>query len=103
MDSLKVRVTKRRHELEDELGKLPPGHHTRRDIEQALGVADDLLTGDLDHMSEVVSVGLTRWLEVNKYLGEHHEAKAPGLPRLSTSAAASPPPSIDDGWGRHRS
>jgi len=102
MDSLKVRVMNRRRELEDELGKLPPDNHTRRDIEHSLGIADNLLTGDLDHMSEVVSVGLARWLEVNKYLGEHHEAKAPGLPRLSTSAAASHP-SIDDSWGRTRS
>lgn len=92
METLKNRVTARRQALEQELSKLGPDDHSRKDIEQALGAVDSLITGDLDHMSEVVSVSLSHWLETSKYLGEHHDAKTSSLPRLSTSRAAVGPP-----------
>jgi len=98
MESLKTRVMERRAKLQSNLREMEPENHTAKDIEQALSAVDALITGDLDNMSEVVSAGLSRWLETNKYLGEHEEAKAAPLPRLSMSSAAVEAP-VDATWG----
>lgn len=99
MESLKTRIMNRRAELHSELRNLEPENHTAKDIQQALTAVDELITGDLDHMSEVVAAGLSKWLETSKYLGEHHEAKAPPLPRLSMSKAAVEAPASETSWG----
>jgi hypothetical protein len=103
MESLKTRVMHRRAELQSELRNLEPESHTAKDIQQALTAVDELITGDLDDMPAVVSAGLSRWLETSRYLGEHHEAKTPALPRLSMSKAAVDAPatetSTETSWG----
>lgn len=42
---------------------------TRSDIETALGALKALLTGDLDHIPDVVAAELSQWIETSKYLG----------------------------------
>jgi hypothetical protein len=52
----------------DHLGeKGSPG--TRRDIEAALKALAQLMTGDLDHIPQAVTLEMTKWLERSKHLG----------------------------------
>jgi hypothetical protein len=48
--------------------------HSRTEIERALGSLIPMLTGDLDHVPDMVSRDLTRWLDVNKRVGVAQEA-----------------------------
>ncbi len=68
---LRIACEKRRAELEQSLEFLGKDGSagTRKDIEEALVSLSGLLTGDLDHIPSMVSEQLSRWLELNKYLG----------------------------------
>jgi len=72
---LKTRVEMRKRELQTAAAGLEPTDHTRQDIEAALAAIEGLLTGDLDNMPQMVSADLNRWLERNKYLGQHPGAE----------------------------
>ncbi len=66
-----VRVLARKDELEDALANL--GQHEgllRQAIETALATAFALMTGELDHPSDVIARDLNRWLERNKHLAQ---------------------------------
>ncbi|HTJ44628.1 MAG TPA: hypothetical protein VL463_21130 [Kofleriaceae bacterium] len=73
---LRARVEIRKHELQAEMDKLPPGA-PRLDLERAIGTLDGLLTGDLDNIPPVVAAQLSQWLEANKHLAEHPAAAPP--------------------------
>jgi hypothetical protein len=87
-DSLITRVEARRRELQIAAARLEPTNHTRQDIEAALAAVAGMLTGDVDHIPPMVSLDLSRWLERNKYLGEHHEAQPTSTAPIAKSAAA---------------
>ena len=61
----------RKAELEAALSKLTK-HDVRQriDIQTALYIVESLLTGDTEHIDDVTSVELNRWLEHNKHLAE---------------------------------
>ena len=70
-EPLAVRAQKRRAELAQALEKLPSDETRKRsDIEIALGAVDELLTGDVEHLSNVTAADLSRWLESSKHLAE---------------------------------
>ncbi len=65
------RAQARRAELAALLDKLPEhAVRERTDIGTAITTVDDLLTGDLEHVSNMTSQGLSKWLESNKHLAE---------------------------------
>jgi hypothetical protein len=77
--SLRARVEARKAEIEAAIAtpttdaRTPTTDaRTRGDLEKALGQLTGLLTGDLDHIPRVVAAELSRWLEANKHLDEHH-------------------------------
>jgi LmbE family N-acetylglucosaminyl deacetylase len=77
-EPLAVRAQKRRAELAEALEMLPIEEtRARSDIEIALGAVDELLTGDLAHLSSVTAAGLNRWLESSKHLAEMPPKKKP--------------------------
>jgi hypothetical protein len=67
---LALRAQKRVAELETLALELPAGDMLRSEIELALSSVSGLLTGNLDKLAETTSVGLDRWLESNKHLGQ---------------------------------
>jgi hypothetical protein len=67
---LAARVQARKQELEALLAELPANDKTRGDIELALGGIEDLLTGDLENVPQVVAAQMSTWLERNKHLGD---------------------------------
>lgn len=73
--SLRARVEVRKQELASALAALGPNDRARRDIEQALGEVEPLLTGDLDKIPHVVAEQLNTWLEANKHVNEWHSAR----------------------------
>jgi hypothetical protein len=73
--SLRVRVEKRKQELELALAKLGPKDRARGDIEQALNEVTSLLTGNLDQIPRAVAAMLSTWLESNKHVHEWHPSR----------------------------
>jgi hypothetical protein len=73
---LAERVIVRKNALEQALANLEPDASDidRMAIETAIATANNLLTGDLDHPSDVVAHELNNWLEANKHLAEHVKA-----------------------------
>lgn len=70
-EPLVQRALKRKAELVALLAALPEdAARARGDIETAIATVDDLLTGDLAHVSNMTSAQLSRWLETNKHLAE---------------------------------
>ena len=69
---LVVRAQQRRDELAKALAAIPDGEtRERNDIEIAIASVESLLTGDPEHLSDVVASDLNRWLEQSKHLAEH--------------------------------
>jgi hypothetical protein len=78
---LVARVMARKHELEAALAALPEDDKRARfDLDLALSAVEELLTGDLHHVSQVVAADMNRWLENNKHLAES-AVDAPPAPR----------------------
>jgi hypothetical protein len=70
-EPLAVRAQKRRAELERALAKLPTGElRARNDIELAMNSFDELLTGDLERLSDTTGAAINRLLENTKHLAE---------------------------------
>jgi hypothetical protein len=70
-EPLAVRVRARQAELAQLLAQTPGDQLTARsDIEIALAHVDDLLTGDVEHLSDATAAALSGWLEANKHLAE---------------------------------
>ncbi len=70
-EPLAIRAQKRQSELRDLLAALPEDAlRERNDVEVAISVADELLTGDNAHLAESTAAGINRWLENTKHLGE---------------------------------
>jgi hypothetical protein len=68
---LAVRVRARQAELAELLAQTPEDQLTARvDIEIALAHVDDLLTGDVENLTDATAAALSRWLEANKHLAE---------------------------------
>lgn len=68
---LALRAQKRKAELEAALDKLSETERrARNDIGLAISTVDSLLTGDLEHLPDVVAADLDRWLERTKHLAE---------------------------------
>ncbi len=79
-----TRVLARKAELEATLAALPADAlRARGDIALALNTVNDLLTGDLAHVPAVVCADMSRWLELNKHLGE-------SVPLPTTDAVTTP-------------
>ena len=76
--SLRARVAARKAELEAAIATPVTDERTRSDLESALGQLEGLLTGDLDRIPKVVAASLSKWLEANKHLDEHHPS--PSVP-----------------------
>jgi len=65
------RAQTRRAELAAYLETLPATSlRERTDIETAISMVDEQLTGDLEQMSDATRAALSRWLELNKHLAE---------------------------------
>ena len=83
---LLARVQARTAELETAVAATSTPAHVRAELQAALSEIAGLLTGDLANIPQVVDAQLSRWLEVNKHLDEHHDAPAEeprtGPPRL---------------------
>lgn len=72
--SLIAQVNTRRDELQLALTQIGKDDATTRAaIETALGSLVPMLTGDLEHVPDMVSRDLTRWLELNRHLGVSQE------------------------------
>ena len=70
-EPLAARAQKRRAELAKALELLPAEElRARNDIEIAMSSLDALLTGDVDHLSDVTAADLSRLLEGSKHLAE---------------------------------
>lgn len=70
-EPLAVRVRARQAELVRLLDLTPHDRLTARgDIEIALAHVEDLLTGDVEHLSDATAAALSGWLEANKHLAE---------------------------------
>jgi hypothetical protein len=70
-EPLALRAQKRRAELAKALERLPVDElRARNDIEIALASIDELLTGDLDRLSDTTAADLSRLLERTKHLAE---------------------------------
>lgn len=70
-EPLAIRAQKRRAELEQALEDLPTDDTVARNyISIALSVVDELLAGDVEHLSHVTAADLNRWLESSKHLAE---------------------------------
>jgi hypothetical protein len=70
-EPLAVRGQKRRAELELALAKVPADEpRVRSDIELAMNSFDELLTGDLEHLSDATGAAMNRLLENTKHLAE---------------------------------
>jgi hypothetical protein len=70
-EPLGVRAQKRRAELTKALEELPVNElRSRNDIELALAAFDELLTGDLDRLSDATGTSLSNLLERTKHLAE---------------------------------
>lgn len=83
-----ARVMERKTELEALLGGLDKKDTgTRDDIEAALALIGQMLSGDLTNVPAVVMVDMNRWLERTKHLGER------SAPMSADSVSA---PSTDD-------
>jgi hypothetical protein len=68
-EPLVLRAQKRKAELEAALDEIPEGERRARDdIGQAIASVDSLLTGDLEHLSDIVARDLNGWLERTKHL-----------------------------------
>ena len=68
-----IRVQARKAELEARLKTLREDDlQTRSDIDLALATIGELLTGDLEHIPQVVSADMNRWLERNKHVAESY-------------------------------
>jgi len=66
---LALRALKRKAELEAALDATPVDHKTaRNDLEVVITALGNLLTGDVDHLSEATAAELNRVLEQNKHL-----------------------------------
>ncbi|HEY4239191.1 MAG TPA: hypothetical protein VGM88_05220 [Kofleriaceae bacterium] len=71
---LAERVITRKNELEEALANFDDDGSAaltiqREALELAIASANQMLTGDLDNLSDPVSVDMNRWLEANKHLG----------------------------------
>lgn len=97
--SLITRVEARKRELQIAAASLDPTNHSRQDIEAALAAVAGMLTGDLDHIPQMVSADLSLWLERNKYLGEHHEAQSISAAPVAKSAPAEGATSAEPSFG----
>jgi hypothetical protein len=70
-EPLAVRAEKRKIELQAILDKLPEDLlRERADLQLALSSVDELMTGDLEHLPDVVASELNTWLERTKHLAE---------------------------------
>jgi hypothetical protein len=70
-EPLAVRVRARQAELARLLQETPPDERSARvDLQIALAHVDDLLTGDIEHLSDATAAALSGWLEANKHLAE---------------------------------
>ena len=67
---------------------------SRTEIETALGSLVPMLTGDLEHLPDMVSRDLTRWLEVNKRIGVAQETPVAVKPVVTVTPAMVAPPVI---------
>jgi PAS domain S-box-containing protein len=65
---------------------------SRSEIENALGSLVPMLTGDLDHLPDMVSRDLSRWLEVNKRVGVAQETSVVAKPVVTVLPPAVVPP-----------
>jgi|GEM_PF-1807208 len=70
-EPLALRANTRKLELEKALEKLPTFESRERtDIETALGALKELMTGDVQHLSDTTAASINRWLESVKHLAE---------------------------------
>lgn len=95
---LRARVAARKAELEAARASATIDERTRSDLQSALDQIEGLLTGDLDRIPRVVAVELSRWLEANKHLDEHHpSAPQPMAERCDLSDLHEPPTTLSAG------
>ncbi len=90
-----ARVMERKVELEALLvGLDPQDSGTRADIEAALALITQMLSGDLTAVPAVVMVDMNRWLERTKHLGERSAPMAPAVeiaaPEVETAVEPTP-------------
>jgi hypothetical protein len=85
------RVMIRKQELETALAALPEQDvRGRRDLDLAVSTISELLTGDLEHVPQVVVASMNRWLERTKHLAETAISEP-----VTVSMAAEAPASVD--------
>jgi hypothetical protein len=93
-EPLALRAQKRKAELEAILEKLPADDlRTRNDVAVAVASFKELLTGDVDRLSEATAAQLSRLLEGSKHLAEVTPAASaePAGATLETRTTATMP------------
>ena len=96
--SLRARVAARKAELEAACASAATDERTRSNLQSALDQIEGLLTGDLDRIPKVVAVELSRWLEANKHLDEHHpSAPQPIAERCDLNDSHEPSTTLSSG------